>query len=30
VKALDVPDLVVALLEDSVAISGGLFIVSRF
>ena len=30
VKALEVPDLVVALLEDSVAISGGLFIVSRF
>jgi uncharacterized membrane protein len=30
VKALEVPDLVIALLEDSVAISGGLFIVSRF
>jgi uncharacterized membrane protein len=30
VKALEVPDLVVALLEDAVAIGGGLFIVSRF
>ena len=30
VKALEVPDLVIALLEDSVAIGGGLFIVSRF
>jgi uncharacterized membrane protein len=30
VKALKVPDLVVALLEDAVAIGGGLFIVSRF
>jgi len=30
VKALKVPDLVVALLEDVVAIGGGLFIVSRF
>ena len=30
VKALEVPDLVIALLEDAVAISGGLFIVSRF
>lgn len=30
VKALKVPDLVVALLEDAVAIGGGFFIVSRF
>jgi uncharacterized membrane protein len=30
VKALKVPDLVIALLEDVVAIGGGLFIVSRF
>jgi uncharacterized membrane protein len=30
VKALKVPDFVVALLEDAVAIGGGLFIVSRF
>lgn len=30
VKALKVPDLVIALLEDAVAIGGGLFIVSRF
>jgi uncharacterized membrane protein len=30
VKALSVPDLVIALLEDAVAIGGGLFIVSRF
>jgi uncharacterized membrane protein len=30
VKALKVPDLVIALLEDAVAIAGGLFIVSRF
>ena len=30
VKAWNVPDLVVALLEDAVAIGGGLFIVSRF
>jgi uncharacterized membrane protein len=29
-KALKVPDLVIALLEDAVAIGGGLFIVSRF
>jgi len=30
VKALGVPDLVIALLEDAVAIGGGLFLVSRF
>ena len=30
VKALKVPDLVIALSEDAVAIAGGLFIVSRF
>jgi uncharacterized membrane protein len=30
VKALKVPDLVVATLEDVVAIGGGLFVVSRF
>lgn len=30
VRALNVPDLVIALLEDVVAIGGGLFIVSRF
>ena len=30
VKALKVPDLVIALLEDAVAIGGGLFVVSRF
>src|ERR1700730_18219527 len=30
VKALKVPDVVIAFLEDAVAISGGLFIVSRF
>jgi uncharacterized membrane protein len=30
VKALKVPDLVIAFLEDAVAIAGGLFIVSRF
>jgi uncharacterized membrane protein len=30
VKAWGVPDFVVALLEDAVAIGGGLFIVSRF
>ncbi|MGD0907309.1 MAG: DUF4126 family protein [Candidatus Acidiferrales bacterium] len=30
VKALKVPDLVIALFEDAVAIAGGLFIVSRF
>lgn len=30
VKALSVPDFVIALLEDAVAIGGGLFIVSRF
>jgi len=30
VKALKVPDLVVALLEDAVAIGGGFFLVSRF
>jgi uncharacterized membrane protein len=30
VKALKVPDLVIATLEDALAIGGGLFIVSRF
>lgn len=30
VQALKVPDLVIALLEDAVAIAGGVFIVSRF
>jgi uncharacterized membrane protein len=30
VRALRVPDLVIAVLEDAVAIGGGLFIVSRF
>jgi uncharacterized membrane protein len=30
VKALGVPDLVIALLEDAVAVGGGLFLVSRF
>jgi uncharacterized membrane protein len=30
VKALKVPDLAIALLEDAVAIAGGLWIVSRF
>ncbi len=30
VKGLKVPDFVIALLEDAVAIGGGLFIVSRF
>jgi uncharacterized membrane protein len=30
VRALEVPDFVVALLEDAVAVGGGLFIVSRF
>ena len=30
VKALKVPDFVIAVLEDAVAIDGGLFIVSRF
>jgi len=30
VKALKVPDLFIALLEDAVTIAGGLFIVSRF
>ena len=30
VKALKVPDLVLATLEDAVAVGGGLFIVSRF
>ncbi len=30
VKALKVPDMVVALLEDAVAIGGGFFLVSRF
>jgi uncharacterized membrane protein len=30
VRALGVPDLVVACVEDAVAIGGGLFIVSRF
>ncbi len=30
VRALKVPDVVIALLEDAVTIAGGLFIVSRF
>ena len=30
VKAFKAPDYVIALLEDAVAIAGGLFIVSRF
>jgi uncharacterized membrane protein len=30
VKALGVPDLVIALLEDTVAVGGGLLLVSRF
>ena len=30
VRALKIPDLVLALLEDTVAIGGGLLIVSRF
>jgi uncharacterized membrane protein len=30
VRALKVPDIVIALLEDAVAIGGGLFLVSRF
>jgi uncharacterized membrane protein len=30
VKALSVPDFVIAVLEDAVAIGGGLFLVSRF
>ncbi len=30
VKALGVPDFVIALLEDAIAIGGGLFLVSRF
>src|SRR5262249_47605215 len=30
VKALNVPDIVIALLEDAIAIGGGLFLVSRF
>jgi uncharacterized membrane protein len=30
VRALKVPDFVIALLEDGVAIAGGLFLVSRF
>jgi uncharacterized membrane protein len=30
VRALEVPDFVIALLEDAVAIAGGLLIVSRF
>jgi uncharacterized membrane protein len=30
VKAFKVPDFVIALLEDAVAIAGGLFVVSRF
>ncbi len=30
VKALKVPDLVIAVVEDAVAIGGGLFLVSRF
>jgi uncharacterized membrane protein len=30
VKAWNLPDIVVALLEDAVAIGGGLFLVSRF
>jgi len=30
VKALNVPDIVIALLEDAIAIGGGFFLVSRF
>jgi uncharacterized membrane protein len=30
VKALGVPDFVIAVLEDAVAIGGGLFLLSRF
>jgi uncharacterized membrane protein len=30
VKALKIPDLVIALLEDAVTVGGGLLIVSRF
>jgi uncharacterized membrane protein len=30
VRALKVPDFVIALLEDVVAVGGGLFLVSRF
>jgi uncharacterized membrane protein len=30
VKALRVPDFVIALLEDAIAVGGGLFLVSRF
>ncbi|MGH9745427.1 MAG: DUF4126 family protein [Candidatus Acidiferrales bacterium] len=30
VKALNVPDVVIACIEDAIAIGGGLFIVSRF
>jgi uncharacterized membrane protein len=30
VKALGVPDFVIAVLEDAVAIGGGLFMLSRF
>ena len=30
VRALDIPDFLIALLEDAVAIAGGLLIVSRF
>jgi uncharacterized membrane protein len=30
VKALKVPDLPIALLEDAIAIGGAIFIVSRF
>jgi hypothetical protein len=30
VKALKVPDIVIALLEDALAIGAGLFLVSRF
>jgi uncharacterized membrane protein len=30
VRALEVPDFVIALLEDAVAIAGGVLIASRF
>jgi hypothetical protein len=30
VKALKVPDIVIALIEDAIAIGAGLFIVSRY
>src|SRR5260221_8191993 len=30
VKALNVPDIVIALLEDAIAVGGGFFLVSRF